>query len=104
MGSCVCRLCGVGFFRVLFLTMISDILGSAYLAFLFQCNHVVRDAAFPVVDDKHAVDLDWGKMQIATTQDYGHDSYMTYWMTGALNYQGPCEVAERCDASQRGAQ
>ena len=26
-------------------------------------------------------------MQLETTQDYGHDSFMTYWMTGALNYQ-----------------
>ena len=34
-----------------------------------------------------------GKMQIATTQDYGHDSYLTYWFTGALNYQGRAAVA-----------
>jgi len=32
--------------------------------------------------------MDWSKMQLATTQDYGHSSYMTYWCTGALNYQG----------------
>jgi fatty acid desaturase len=80
--------CGMALWRVLLCVTLSDLLGSAYLAFLFQCNHVAVGVEYPVADDKtHNVEQDWAKMQLATTQDYGHNSYMTYFMTGALNYQ-----------------
>lgn len=79
--------CGQPLWRVLLLTTLSDLVGSAYLAFLFQCNHVVLDAEFPKANAAGEVTGDWGKMQIATTQDYAHDSYWTYFLTGALNYQ-----------------
>jgi hypothetical protein len=80
--------CGMALWRVLLCVTLSDLLGSAYLAFLFQCNHVAVGVEYPVADDKtHNVEQDWAKMQLATTQDYGHNSFMTYFMTGALNYQ-----------------
>jgi fatty acid desaturase/predicted heme/steroid binding protein len=81
-------LSGMPLWRVLLLVTLSDFVGSVYLAFLFQCNHVAEGAAFPLADaTTRNVDQDWAKMQLATTQDYGHRSYLTYFMTGALNYQ-----------------
>jgi len=81
-------LAGMPLWRVLLLVSISDVLGSLYLAFLFQCNHVAEGVTFPKADARSRnVELDWAKMQLATTQDYGHSSFLTYFMTGALNYQ-----------------
>jgi len=31
--------------------------------------------------------MDWAEMQICTTLDYAHDSWLTTFFTGALNYQ-----------------
>lgn len=33
------------------------------------------------------IDMDWAKLQVMTTIDYAHDSWITTFMSGALNYQ-----------------
>jgi len=49
-------------------------------------NHVVPQVHWPSVKDG-VVDMDWAEMQVRTTLDYGHDSWLTTFFTGALNYQ-----------------
>lgn len=72
----------------LLLFAVSDLVTSYTLAFVFQVNHVVAQAKWPVVDKKTGmVNMDWAEMQLATTVDYAHDSWWTTFFTGALNYQ-----------------
>jgi len=74
--------------RPLVLLAVSDSITSYMLAFVFQVNHVIGVAKWPTVDTKTGlVDMDWAKMQVETTIDYAHDSWLTTFATGALNYQ-----------------
>ena len=68
--------------RVALQFLAADWLGGMYLASCFQCSHV----ADGVATGKH-VGGKWAEEQVATTQDYGHGSLLTYLMTGGLNYQ-----------------
>lgn len=68
--------------RVALQFVAADWLGGMYLASCFQCSHV----ADGVATGKH-VGGKWAEEQVATTQDYGHGSLLTYLMTGGLNYQ-----------------
>eukprot|EP01118_Nematostelium_gracile_P009367 TRINITY_DN3148_c0_g1_i1.p1 TRINITY_DN3148_c0_g1~~TRINITY_DN3148_c0_g1_i1.p1 ORF type:complete len:448 (+),score=87.19 TRINITY_DN3148_c0_g1_i1:72-1415(+) len=77
-----------GLEKALIVFLIEDLITSYVLAFVFQVNHVVQQAVWPVVDKKTGlVNMDWAEMQLRTSLDYGHDSYWTFVLTGALNYQ-----------------
>jgi cytochrome b involved in lipid metabolism len=94
--------------------VITDLVASYYLSICFQVNHVVPEAQWPSVtaapslpsdplptnadlspsavlasvQTKSAfVNVDWAVMQVTTTIDYAHDSWLTTKLTGALNYQ-----------------
>jgi len=70
------------------LFIVSDLITSYVLAFVFQVNHVVPSAKWPKVEKGTGkVDMDWAEVQLATTTDYGHGSKLTTFLTGALNYQ-----------------
>lgn len=70
------------------LFLFSDFITSYILAFVFQVNHVIPQAKWPTIDkEKGMVSMDWAEMQLATTLDYAHGSWMTTFLTGALNYQ-----------------
>jgi fatty acid desaturase len=78
----------LGWQRTLFTWFVSDLALSYTLAFVFQVNHVIPQAIWPVVDPKtNSVNMDWAEMQLRTTMDYAHDSWWTTFLTGALNYQ-----------------
>jgi len=78
----------VGFVKAMLILAIQDLVTSYILAFVFQVNHVIPQAKWPTVDKKTGlVNMDWAEMQLATTLDYGHGSYWTTVLTGALNYQ-----------------
>jgi len=78
----------IPFWQSILLFVISDLITSYVLAFVFQVNHVIPSAKWPKVDkDTGKVDMDWAEMQIATTMDYGHGSKLTTFLTGGLNYQ-----------------
>jgi hypothetical protein len=78
----------VGLWRSLFVFIYSDLITSWILAFVFQVNHVVPQAKWPEVDKKTGlVNMDWAEMQVATTLDYAHGSWLTTFLTGALNHQ-----------------
>jgi len=67
--------------RVLLQFLASDFFGGIYLATSFQCSHIADG-----VSTQHGAG-NWAEEQVATTQDYGHGSLLTYLMTGGLNYQ-----------------
>jgi len=65
-----------------------DLVTSWILALVFQVNHVIEAAIWPEIDAKsNTVNMDWAEMQLKTTLDYAHDSPLTHFLTGALNYQ-----------------
>jgi len=72
----------------LLLFVISDLITSYILAFVFQVNHVIPQAKWPTASKETGmVDMDWAEMQVSTTLDYAHDSWFTTFFTGGLNYQ-----------------
>jgi len=76
-----------GFFWVVSLFLVCDFVMSYVLAFVFQVNHVVGQAVWPKINEKNEVMMDWAEMQIRTTIDYGHGSWLTTFFSGGLNYQ-----------------
>jgi len=76
----------VGVVNSLLLFLISDLITGWMLAFIFQVNHVIPQAIWPKIENDR-VNMDWALLQLQTTMDYGHDSYLTTFITGALNYQ-----------------
>jgi fatty acid desaturase/predicted heme/steroid binding protein len=66
---------------------VSDFVLSWWLALTFQANHVVPKVAWPRADETGRVDMPWPELQLASTQDYAHDSWFWTTFTGSLNYQ-----------------
>lgn len=81
-------LLGVPFWHMLMCHLTAEAVGSWYLAISFQANHVAEETEFQDIDTVagHSTE-DWAVMQARTTQDYGHGSLLTFYLTGGLNYQ-----------------
>jgi len=77
----------IGVVNSLWLFLISDLITGWLLAFVFQVNHVIPQAIWPEINKEGNIEMDWAVVQIQTTMDYAHDSYLTFFLTGALNYQ-----------------
>ncbi|KAG0366873.1 delta-5 desaturase [Gamsiella multidivaricata] len=73
--------------KVLLLFTVADMISSYWLALTFQANHVVEEVEWPLPDENGVIQKDWAAMQVETTQDYAHDSYIWTSITGSLNYQ-----------------
>ena len=56
-----------------------------YLAFNFQVSHVSPAAVWP--DITQQMSDEWAINQMHTSVDYGHDSWLATFLSGALNYQ-----------------
>jgi fatty acid desaturase/predicted heme/steroid binding protein len=77
----------VGYWNMFLMCFFADLVTSYYLAFVFQPSHVVSEAEMiELGSDKH-IEMDWAEMQVRTTIDYGHGSWLTTFLTGGLNYQ-----------------
>jgi fatty acid desaturase len=73
---------------VLLYNLIGEIVGSYWLALIFQTSHVISEVEWPKPDPvTKMVHQDWAEMQVATTQDYATDSWFWNVFTGALNHQ-----------------
>jgi len=77
----------IGVVNSLWLFLVSDLITGWLLSFVFQVNHVIPQAIWPEINKEGNVDMDWAVVQLETTMDYAHDSYLTFFFTGALNYQ-----------------
>jgi len=78
---------GISLWKVLTFLTIADFITSYWLALTFQANHVVSELSWPVPNAKSEIEMDWAKLQLATTQDYAHGSWFWTFFTGSLNYQ-----------------
>ena len=77
----------VGAWNAFLMCAAADLVTSYYLALVFQPSHVVSEAEMVRLGDKNHIDMDWAELQIRTTIDYGHNSPLTHFFTGGLNYQ-----------------
>ncbi len=96
---------------------ITELMSGVWLAWNFEVSHLVPEALFPVVRDEaehraaeaqaaargvpgararaavayaegqKVVSKSWAVAQVESSLDYGHDSALTTWWCGALNYQ-----------------
>ena len=73
--------------KLVLFSVIADVVGSYWLALIFQTSHVISEAEWPTPNKDKFVNMDWAEMQVATTQDYATDSWFWNTMTGALNHQ-----------------
>eukprot|EP00611_Tribonema_gayanum_P013836 TRINITY_DN25059_c0_g1_i1.p1 TRINITY_DN25059_c0_g1~~TRINITY_DN25059_c0_g1_i1.p1 ORF type:complete len:507 (-),score=108.53 TRINITY_DN25059_c0_g1_i1:413-1861(-) len=75
-----------GQFWALFL--VSEWMTGYFLAFNFQVSHVSTECEYPL-GEKHseAISDEWAVSQVKSSVDYGHDSWLTAFFSGALNYQ-----------------
>ncbi|ORZ32396.1 delta5 fatty acid desaturase [Catenaria anguillulae PL171] len=78
---------GLSVGRTLALFLVADLVSSYWLALTFQANHVVEETKWPEPNERNEMSIDWAEMQVATTQDYAHDSAFWTIATGSLNYQ-----------------
>jgi len=76
----------IGLVNSILLFIFSDLITGWMLAFIFQVNHVIPQVIWPKIVEGR-VEMDWALIQLQTTMDYAHDSYITTFITGALNYQ-----------------
>ncbi|KAL7687113.1 putative fatty acid desaturase, cytochrome b5-like heme/steroid binding domain superfamily [Plasmopara halstedii] len=59
-----------------------------YLAFNFQVSHVSTACDYPGGEKEvTAIEDEWAISQIKSSVDYAHGSFLTAFLTGALNYQ-----------------
>jgi len=61
--------------------------GSLYIVLLFLASHVVGEVEWPLPDKDKKMSQNWTELQIRATSDYATDSWITTFMTGALNHQ-----------------
>ncbi|CAM9289432.1 unnamed protein product [Chrysoparadoxa australica] len=73
-------------FWVLF--FIAEWMTGYYLAFNFQVSHVSTECDYPLGDEaSETIKDEWAVSQIKSSVDYGHYSWITAFLTGALNFQ-----------------
>jgi len=65
--------------------LVAELVTGYYLAFNFQVSHVSPEAIWP--DVHFPLSDEWAVNQLLTSIDYGHGSWLTALLTGALNYQ-----------------
>jgi len=79
---------GLPLSTALFYFFFIEIITGYWLAFNFQVSHISTEAIFPC-DTKFEPHLknEWAVIQLLTSVDYGHDSFLQTFLSGALNYQ-----------------
>jgi fatty acid desaturase len=79
---------GIPVSTVIFYYFLIEIILGYWLAFNFQVSHISSEAIFPCdVQSEPVLDKEWAVVQLETSVDYGHDSFLQTFLSGALNYQ-----------------
>lgn len=61
---------------------------SLMMASIFQLAHVMPDGNYPTqCPESGKIDMDWAKLQMMTTVNFGTKNRFLTWMAGGLNYQ-----------------
>mmetsp|Transcript_30031 Transcript_30031/g.36817 ORF Transcript_30031/g.36817 Transcript_30031/m.36817 type:complete len:461 (-) Transcript_30031:14-1396(-) len=82
----------IPFFEWLLLFCCNELTTGYFLTYNFQVSHVSTDLQWPlpIKDNKTGkliIPGEWAKLQVETTVDYGHKSFINTFFSGALNYQ-----------------
>jgi len=73
---------------VLLYFCIAELATGYWLAFNFQVSHISTEAFFPGNDKiEPSLKEEWAVIQVITSVDYGHNSFLQTFLAGALNYQ-----------------
>ncbi|KAE9380865.1 delta-5 desaturase [Stipitochalara longipes BDJ] len=72
--------------RIFLIYTCSNSFWSLYLLLVFQASHVNDEVAWPQPDENNQME-DWAKLQVESSMDFAHGSWLTTFMTGSLNYQ-----------------
>jgi len=79
---------GIPTSTVIFYYFLVEIVLGYWLAFNFQVSHISSEVSFPCdVQNEPVLKYEWAVVQILTSVDYGHDSFLQTFLSGALNYQ-----------------
>jgi len=79
---------GVSMSSILFLFFISELVTGYFLAFNFQVSHISTETHFPCdAQIEPSLKEEWAVLQVITSVDYGHGSFLQTFLSGALNYQ-----------------
>jgi len=74
---------GTPFSRAFVLFIFFELFMGYWFAFNTQVSHISQNLAYPTLP----ISKDWAALQVMSSQDYGHDSYMNFYLTGGLNFQ-----------------
>jgi len=79
---------GIPTSTVFFYYMLVEIILGYWLACNFQVSHISTEALFPCDTQYEPVlSKEWAVVQLLSSVDYGHDSFLQTFLSGALNYQ-----------------
>ncbi|TDH72125.1 hypothetical protein CCR75_004554 [Bremia lactucae] len=68
--------------------LLAEFITGWYLAFNFQVSHVSTTCDYPAADgNMKSLEDEWAISQIKSSVDYSHGSFLTAFLSGALNYQ-----------------
>ncbi len=81
----VLPICTVGIIATLVSYIVTMMIASIILSFVFQCAHLVTETTMRDVGDEHT--KEWTVHQLETTADFGQKSKMLTWFLGGLNFQ-----------------
>ncbi|XP_044175764.1 acyl-lipid (8-3)-desaturase-like [Acropora millepora] len=77
----------LGFWRMVILNLISEIVGNYWLLLIIQTSHVVSEVSWPQPGKDGKMNRDWAELQVETAQDFSTDSWFFNVFSGALNHQ-----------------
>jgi cytochrome b involved in lipid metabolism len=79
---------GIPTSTVLFYFFLAELVTGYWLAINFQVSHISTEAFFPCSDKiEPSLKEEWAVIQVMTSVDYGHGSFLQTFLSGALNYQ-----------------
>lgn len=70
------------FFKVY---LAAELMAGIWLAYFFQVNHISENILYTTAED--ATVKEWAALQVESTVDYAHDSWLFTFLSGTLNYQ-----------------
>jgi fatty acid desaturase len=76
----------LSFVRIFLTYALCDAFWSLYLMLVFQASHVNDEVMWPKPDSDQQLQ-DWAVLQIESSMDFAHGSWLTTFLVGSLNYQ-----------------
>jgi len=79
---------GLSVSSILFFFLLTELVCGYFLAFNFQVSHISTESFFPCdTQVEPSLKDEWAVLQVISSVDYGHGSFIQTFLSGALNYQ-----------------